>query len=152
MTTEIATFGAGCFWKPQEEFDKIKGVVKTTVGFMGGDVKNPSYEQVCTNETGHVEVTQIEFDTDQISYEELLEKFWEIHDPTQIDRQGPDIGSQYRTVIFYHTGEQKRIAENSLKKHQKDFEGKITTSIEPATDFYKAEEYHQKYNEKNKLF
>ena len=149
MIKKLATFGAGCFWKPQHEFDKVKGVVKTTVGFMGGYEKNPSYEKVCTGKTKHAEVVQIEFDSKIISFSELLKIFWKIHDPTQLNRQGFDTGSQYRTVIFYHDKEQKKLAENSLKEKEKYINKKIVTEIVPATEFYKAESFHQKYLEKN---
>lgn len=145
---EIATFGAGCFWGVEASFQKVKGVIKTTVGYMGGDLKNPSYEQVCTDKTGHAEVIQIEFDNEQVSYNRLLEEFWEIHDPTQLNRQGPDIGRQYRSAIFYHNELQKEIAEQSKKEIQKKYDKEIVTAITPVKEFYPAEEYHQKYIEK----
>ena len=148
QSTEMATFGAGCFWRPQEVFDQREGIVETTVGYMGGDVKNPTYAQVCTDDTGHAEVTQIVFDPDQISYEQLLKTFWQIHDPTQLDRQGPDIGAQYRSVVFYHSDAQQDTAEKLKDELQEEFNNEIVTSIEPATDFYPAEEYHQKYYQK----
>ncbi|UCH71527.1 MAG: peptide-methionine (S)-S-oxide reductase MsrA [Thermoplasmatales archaeon] len=149
---EIATFGAGCFWGVEASFEKIKGVTKTTVGYMGGNFKNPTYEDVCTDKTGHAEVTQVEFDNIIVSYDELLDVFWNIHDPTQKNRQGVDIGSQYRSVIFYHNKNQKNTAEKSktrlteLKKYKKP----IVTEITEAKEFYKAEEYHQDYLKKNK--
>ena len=143
-----ATFGAGCFWGVEAAFQKVKGVTKTTVGYMGGNTKNPTYEQVCTDKTGHAEVIQIEYDEKQVTYEELMELFWDIHDPTQLNRQGPDIGKQYRSVIFYHTDLQKKQAEVSKKENQKKFEKKIATDIIPSVEFYPAEEYHQKYLEK----
>ena len=146
--TETATFGAGCFWRPQELFDQIGGVLETTVGYMGGDVTNPTYAQVCTDDTGHAEVTQIVFDPEKVSYEQLLKTFWQIHDPTQIDRQGPDVGAQYRSVVFYHSETQKDTADKLKDELQEEFNNEIVTSIEPATDFYPAEDYHQKYYQK----
>ena len=144
---EIATFGAGCFWHPTEEFRQLKGVIETTVGYMGGNKDHPTYEDVCSNETGHVEVTQIKYDPKAVKYEDLLKKFWEIHDPTQVNRQGPDVGFQYRSVIFYHDDKQKRTAENSLRKlgMSHKYKQPIATKIEPAAIFWQAEEYHQKY-------
>lgn len=142
---EKATFGAGCFWHVEEAFREIKGVIKTEVGYMGGKMKSPAYEDVCTDKTGHAEVVQIEFDPKTAPYEKLLEVFWMIHDPTQKNRQGPDVGTQYRSVIFYHSEEQKKVAEKSLKEIQKKYEEKIATEIVPANTFWKAEEYHQKY-------
>ena len=150
---EKATFGAGCFWGVQKEFNKIKGIANTTVGYMGGNLKNPTYENVCTNKTGHVEVVQIQFDPTIVSYEKLLEVFWEIHDPTQFNRQGPDTGTQYKSVIFYHNEKQKNLAEKSKNKLQKSnrFKKPIATEIKSSEIFYKAEEYHQNYLEKNKV-
>ena len=150
---EIATFAAGCFWRVEEAFQKIPGVKRTTVGYMGGTTKNPTYEQVCTDKTGHAEVTRIEYDPAIISYEKLLEIFWKIHDPTQINRQGSDVGTQYRSVIFYETLDQKNQAEASKKKIQqtKRFNRKIATEIVAASTFYPAEEYHQKYFQKQKF-
>ncbi|PIN73909.1 peptide-methionine (S)-S-oxide reductase [Candidatus Woesearchaeota archaeon CG10_big_fil_rev_8_21_14_0_10_45_16] len=145
-----ATFAAGCFWHPQAEFDKIKGVKKTAVGFMGGEVKNPSYKLVCSMNTGHAEVVHVEYDPKEVSYEQLLDVFWKIHDPTQINRQGPDVGEQYRSAIFYHTEEQKKTAERSKAELQKRLKRPVATTIIPAAEFYKAEEYHQKYEEKRK--
>jgi peptide-methionine (S)-S-oxide reductase len=143
-----ATFGAGCFWGVQAAFDSLK--VKTTVGYMGGNLKNPSYEDVCTDKTGHAEVVQVEYDPTQVKYENLLDVFWKTHDPTQFNRQGPDVGTQYRSVIFYHDDEQKKLALKSKKEQQKKYDTKIMTAIEPAKEFYKAEEYHQKYYLKHK--
>jgi peptide-methionine (S)-S-oxide reductase len=148
---ELATFGAGCFWGVEAIFQKIKGVIKTTVGYMGGNTKNPTYEEVCTDKTGHVEVIQISYDPKQLNYEKLLEKFWEIHDPTQLNRQGPDIGTQYKSVVFYHNEIQKKLSEHSKNKQQKNYNKKIVTEILPVKDFYPAEEYHQKYYEKHGL-
>ncbi len=149
--TEIATFGAGCFWGVEAAFRKMNGVVSTTVGFMGGHLENPTYEDVCTGTTGHAEVVQVEYDLDVISYEELLEVFWEIHDPTSRNRQGPDVGHQYRSVIFYHNDRQKAAAKASKERLQASdrFEREIVTEIKPASKFYQAEEYHQRYYEKH---
>ena len=151
--TETAVFGAGCFWHVQLEFSKIPGVIKTFAGYMGGLPKfqNPIYEEVCTGKTGHVEVVQIIFDPKLISFKSLLEVFWKNHDPTQLNRQGPDIGTQYRSVIFYHSDKQKKEAQESLKEFQKTLSKKITTKILQAKQFYKAEEYHQNYLEKKGL-
>jgi len=146
--TQLATFGAGCFWHVQLSFDKIPGVIKTEVGYMGGTTKNPTYEDVCSDETGHAEVVHITYDEKEVAYEKLLEIFWNEHDPTQLNRQGPDEGTQYRSVIFYHSEEQKRIAEKSKAEMQKKHKQPIATQIIPAQTFYKAEEYHQKYLEK----
>lgn len=144
-----ATFGAGCFWHVEEEFRKLKGVLNTAVGYMGGTMKNPSYEDVCIDKTGHAEVVQIEFNPEKISYNDLLDVFWKIHDPTQLNKQGPDIGTQYRSVIFYHNQEQKKLAIASKEKQSKKDE--IVTEITKAGKFYKAEEYHQRYLEKQGL-
>jgi len=152
MKTEKATFGAGCFWEPQKEFKQIKGVISTTVGYMGGTVKNPTYEMVCTDTTGHVEVVNVEFDPEIVSYEKLLDAFWSMHDPTQIDRQGVNIGKEYSSVIFYHNSKQKEAAEKSEQKLQKSMkfkDSKIATAIKPAKDFFRAEEGHQNYLDKN---
>jgi len=146
---DIATFGAGCFWGVEAAFQKLKGVTKTTVGYMGGTLKNPTYEQICTNTTGHAEVIQIQFNSEKISYKQLLDVFWELHDPTQLNRQGPDMGTQYRSVIFYHTNEQKKLSEETREKQQKNYKKKIVTEITSAQEFYPAEEYHQKYLEKH---
>lgn len=145
---EIATFGAGCFWGVEARFQKVKGVIETTVGYMGGNLKNPTYEQVCTDKTGHAEVIQVTYDSKQISYEKLLDTFWEIHDPTQLNRQGPDVGKQYRSVIFYHNKQQKKLAEQTKKQIQRKYNRKIVTEISPAKEFYPAEEYHQNYLKK----
>ena len=147
MKSETAIFGAGCFWHIELEFSKLLGVLKTEVGYMGGDESGEevTYKEVCTGRTGHVEVTKIEFDQKKITYKKLLEKFWEIHDPSQLNRQGLDIGKQYRSVIFCTTEKQKKEAEESLKEMQKKTKNKIVTKIEKAGKFYKAEEYHQKY-------
>ncbi len=145
-----ALFGAGCFWGVEEHFRKINGITKTEVGYSGGNTKNPSYESVCYENTDHAEVLNVEFDEEIIQYEELIEEFWKCHDPTTLDRQGPDIGRQYRSVIYYFNDSQKKIAENSKEKYQSYFQNSIVTEISKADDFYKAEEYHQKYIQKSK--
>lgn len=147
---ETATFGAGCFWGVEAAFQKIKGVKKTTVGYMGGKTKNPTYEDVCTDETGHAEVVQIQFDEKIVTYSELLDVFWEIHNPTQLNRQRFDIGTQYRSVIFYNNENQRKTAETSKNKLEKSkkYKKPIVTEIIPEKEFYKAEEYHQNYLKK----
>lgn len=151
--TQLAAFGAGCFWGVEAAFQGLKGVVSTTVGYSGGKTKNPTYKDVCTNKTGHAEVLQVEYDPAQISYEKLLDVFWSIHDPTTLNRQGPDVGTQYRSVIFFHNPEQEKAAK--LLKERLEGSGKfknpITTQIVPAQEFYKAEEYHQKYYQKHNI-
>lgn len=146
-----ASFAAGCFWGVQEVFDKIPGVEETTVGYAGGHVENPTYEMVCANKTGHAEAVEVKFDPKEVSYEQLLDMFWGNHNPTTPNRQGPDHGSQYRSVIFYHTNKQKAIAEKSKKALEQSgkWPDPIVTEIVPATNFYRAEEYHQKYNKKH---
>jgi peptide-methionine (S)-S-oxide reductase len=147
---ETATFAAGCFWGVEETFMKKKGVKATSVGYTGGNFSNPTYEDVCTDKTGHAEAIQLRFDPREVSYEELLDLFWSIHDPTTKNRQGPDIGSQYRSTIFYHTAEQENIAKKSKQDlDDSKFQNKIVTEIVPATTFYPAENYHQKYYQKN---
>ena len=150
---ETATFAAGCFWQVEETFRELKGVKSTLVGYTGGAMKNPTYEDVCSGTTGHAEAMQITYDPAEISYEELLTVFWENHDPTTPNRQGPDIGEQYRSVIFYHTPEQKKLAEKSKAGLEKSgrYRNKIVTQIVPATTFYQAEEYHQQYLKKRGL-
>ena len=151
--TQFATFGAGCFWGIEAAFRKVKGVVNAAVGYAGGTIKNPTYEDVCSDETGHAEVVQIEYAPSQVSYDELLDVFWKIHDPTQLNRQGPDFGAQYRSVIFYHNEEQRKAALKSKEKldKSKKYGKPIATEIKPAQEFYKAEEYHQRYLEKKKV-
>jgi len=148
--TEIATFGAGCFWGIEAAFRRVPGVVDAVVGYSGGEMPNPTYQDVCTDETGHAEVVQVTFDAAKLSYEKLLDAFWAMHDPTQVNRQGPDFGSQYRTAIFFHSPEQEAAATKS--KAALDASGKfrrpIATEITPAGKFYRAEEYHQRYLEK----
>lgn len=148
-----ATFGMGCFWQSEEIFRLVDGVKSTAVGFMGGTVMNPSYERVCQGDTGHAEVVHLEFDPEEVSYEGLLAHFWDGHDPTQMNRQGPDVGEQYRSVIFYHTPEQKKAAEKSKKELAESgrYKKEIVTEIAPASEFYKAEEYHQQYLAKRGL-
>ena len=148
--TEKATFGAGCFWKPEMEFRKVDGVVETAVGYEGGHVESPTYEQVCTGRTGHAEVVQVTYDPERISYDQLLDLFWDMHDPTQVNRQGPDVGDQYRTVIFTHTPEQVAAAAASKERQQGSHRQPIATLIEPATGFWRAEEYHQCYFEQRR--
>lgn len=150
MSKEIATFAAGCFWNVEEVFRKTPGVLDTMVGYTGGHLENPSYERVCSGNTGHAESVQITFDPDKVSYRELLKIFWENHDPTTKDRQGPDIGNQYRSAIFYHSEQQKKEA---LKQKQElsdsdVYNDPVVTEILPADNFHKAEEYHQRYLEK----
>jgi peptide-methionine (S)-S-oxide reductase len=147
-TTEKATFGAGCFWQVEDEFLKLDGVIDTAVGYEGGHVDNPTYEQVCSGTTGHTEVVQIEFDSAKISYEEITAKFFAIHDPTQLNRQGPDVGYQYRSVIFAHSDEQGEVARKVLERAREHFRDPIATTIEPAAPFWRAEEYHQCYLQK----
>lgn len=149
-TVQKATFGAGCFWGVEAAFRQIKGVVSTSVGYMGGNLDNPTYEDVCTDLTGHAEVVEVLYDPAHVSYENLLEVFWKIHDPTTLNRQGPDRGTQYRSVIFYHSPEQEAAARASLEHAQQSggFKRNIVTQIEPATKFWRAEEYHQQYYEK----
>ncbi len=151
MKQEKATFGAGCFWHVEESFRKLDGVTRTKVGYMGGRKDNPSYEDVCTGRTGHAEVCQVEYDPGKISYAELLDVFWRIHDPTQLNRQGPDIGDQYRSLIFYHTIGQKENALKSMEMRRRHHSRPIVTEIVPAGRFYPAEEYHQKYLQKKGL-
>jgi len=145
-----ATFAAGCFWGVEEAFREARGVVSTAVGYAGGTTENPSYEEVCTGRTGHAEAVEVVFDPAQTSYEVLLERFWSIHDPTQVNRQGPDVGSQYRSAIFYHTPEQRQAAEAAKEAAQQSgrFDRPIATEIVPAGPFYLAEEYHQRYVQK----
>jgi peptide-methionine (S)-S-oxide reductase len=150
---EKATFGAGCFWGVEAEFRKIKGVKRTEVGYEGGHTERPTYQDVCTDKTGHAEVVQVEYDRAEVSYDDLLKVFWENHDPTQVNRQGPDHGTQYRTVIFYHNDEQKHVAEQSKQELSQSgrFRKPIATEIVAAQPFWRAEEYHQQYLEKRGL-
>jgi peptide-methionine (S)-S-oxide reductase len=148
---EIATFGAGCFWCVEAQFQQLKGVEKVESGFSGGHVDNPSYREVCTGTTGYAEVCNIYYDPAKISYDELLAAFWTAHDPTQLNRQGNDVGTQYRSVIFYHNDAQKQKAEEYKRRLNEEhaFEGPVVTEISPYTQFYKAEDYHQNYYNEN---
>jgi len=154
MSLQKATFGAGCFWGVEAEFRQLpKGVVSTAVGYEGGTMKNPTYRDVCTDRTGHAEVVEVEYDPEKVSYEDLLKVFWANHDPTTLNRQGPDVGTQYRSVIFYHTPEQQAAALASKEKLEKSgrYRRPVVTEIVPATSFYRAEDYHQQYLEKRGL-
>jgi peptide-methionine (S)-S-oxide reductase len=150
---ETATFGAGCFWGVQAAFDRVKGVADTQVGYAGGVLANPTYQDVCTGKTGHAEVLQVTFDPKEVPYERLLDVFFENHDPTQMNRQGPDVGTQYRSVVFFHSAEQERAARAAVAKeaasgrHQRP----VVTAVEKAGPFWRAEAYHQKYLEKRGL-
>ena len=147
---EKATFGAGCFWHVEAAFLEVSGVTSTAVGYSGGRLKDPTYQDVCTGQTGHAEVVHVEYDPEKVSYEELLEAFWKIHDPTTMNRQGPDVGTQYRSAIFYHSPSQEASAKASKEKLQQSgrFVRPVVTEITPASVFYRAEEYHQRYFEK----
>ncbi|NQU43397.1 peptide-methionine (S)-S-oxide reductase MsrA [bacterium] len=151
--TQAAIFAAGCFWGVEAAFREVKGVVGTTVGYTGGHAENPTYREVCTDTTGHAEAVRVEYDPEKVSYSALLDVFWANHDPTQMNRQGPDVGSQYRSVVFYSLPEEEKAAEASMKKlaEEKHFIRPIATTIEPAQTFYEAEEYHQQYLEKHGL-
>ena len=145
-----ATFGAGCFWGVEAAFRRLDGVNEALSGYAGGDKDNPTYEEVCTGRTGHAEVVEVDFDPDKISYVELLDTFWDVHDPTPLNRQGPDIGTQYRSAIYFHTSEQQEAARNSLLSQSESgrYRNPIVTEVTQASTFYKAEEYHQRYFEK----
>ncbi len=147
---QVATFAAGCFWKPEQVFSEIDGVVATSVGFMGGTVEAPTYEQVCSTGTGHAEVVHLEYDPGRVSYDDLLAVFWNIHDPTQLNRQGADVGTQYRSAIFYHSEEQAQAARASLAALEASDRnsGAVVTEVIAAEDFFRAEEYHQRYLDK----
>ena len=151
--TKKATFGAGCFWGVEELFRTTPGVISTAVGYEGGSTERPTYEQVCADNTGHAEVVEVEFDPDKVTYERLLELFWANHNPSTLNRQGPDVGTQYRSVIFVHDDAQRAIAEASLAKVNSEgkWKGKVVTTIEPAKTFWKAEDYHQQYLAKRGL-
>lgn len=142
-----ATFAAGCFWGIEETYRELEGVTKTSVGYMGGTTERPSYEQVCTGQTGHAEVVQVDYDPDVVSYQNLLNVFWGVHDPTQINRQGPDVGTQYRTTIFTHDDDQAEIAKASVEAEQSSgrHRGDIATLVLPAPAYWLAEDYHQQY-------
>ena len=151
--TELATFGAGCFWGVEVTFRNTPGVKDAVVGYLGGSLANPTYKDVCTGRTGHAEVVQVTYDPAGVTYDNLLDVFWENHNPTTLNRQGPDVGTQYRSAIFYHTPEQKRFAEESKAKLEASgrFQKPIVTEITPASTFYLAEDYHQRYLEKRGL-
>lgn len=151
METQKATFGAGCFWGVEDTFRAVDGVVDAAVGYEGGNTERPTYKDVCTDTTGHAEVVEVVYDPARVRYEELLRVFWENHDPTQLNRQGPDFGKQYRSVIFFHSPEQERAASASKEEMQRSgkFRKPIVTLIEPAKTFWRAEEYHQQYLQKN---
>ncbi len=153
MTTELATFGAGCFWGVEVAFRQLPGVLDAAAGYSGGGVPNPTYEDVCTDRTGHAEVVQVTFDPARISYEALIDTFFTSHDPTQRDRQGPDVGRQYRSVIFYHDDAQRVIAEAARERWSRSgrWPRPVVTEISPAAPFWRAEEYHQRYLEKRGL-
>lgn len=153
MKTEQATFAAGCFWGVEETFRILPGVISTEVGYSGGKGENPSYEEVCSDATGHAEAVRVEFDPEKVSYEQLLEVFWNNHNPTTPNQQGPDHGTQYRSVIFYHTPAQQQLAEKSKSalEESRKWRNPIVTQIVPAAPFYRAEEYHQKYLQKRGL-
>jgi peptide-methionine (S)-S-oxide reductase len=150
---ELATFAAGCFWGVEESFRNIDGVTDVTVGYTGGSMPEPTYRLVCGGDTGHAEAVRVEYDPSIVSYRDLLEAFWNMHDPTQVNRQGPDVGPQYRSVVFYHNDEQRRLAEESKKNLQESgrFRRPIATRLEPVDNFWPAEEYHQQYFRKNRL-
>ena len=147
---EKAAFAAGCFWQVEEAFRTVPGVVSTQVGYTGGYKPDPTYGEVCTGATGHAETLEVEFDPERVSYEELLDVFWEIHDPTQLNRQGPDVGTQYRSAIFFHSPEQEAAAHASKERAQERSSRPITTEIVPVSEFYRAEEYHQRYIDKRR--
>lgn len=148
---ETATFGAGCFWGVEAAFRRVPGVIEAVSGYSGGHTENPSYKDVCTDRTGHAEVVQVTFDPSKVTYDQLLDVFWKIHDPTQVNRQGPDFGTQYRTAIFYHSPEQEAAARKSKQALEtgRRFQRPIATEITPAGPFWRAEEYHQRYLEKH---
>lgn len=150
--TDTATFGTGCFWCTEAIFEQLDGVLKVTSGYSGGQTNNPSYKEVCTGNTGHAECVQVVYETNKISFDELLEVFWQVHDPTTLNRQGADVGTQYRSVIFYHNDEQKQKAEKYKAELQKSgaFDKPIVTEIAPFSKFFTAENYHQEYYELNK--
>ena len=146
--TKKATFGAGCFWGVEAAFRQLEGVEATRVGYAGGQLDNPTYEDVCSHRTGHAEVVEVTYDPERVSYEQLLDVFWHKHDPTQLNRQGWDVGDQYRSVVFFHDEEQRAAAERSKESEQPRYRKPIVTQIEPAPTFYEAEDYHQQYLEK----
>ena len=142
-----ATFAAGCFWQVEADFRKVEGVTRTTAGYTGGSLQQPTYEDVCTDRTGHAEAVEVEFDPDRVSYQQLLDVFWSSHDPTQLNRQGPDVGTQYRSAIFVHDDDQQALAAASKEQAQQRHDRPVVTEIVPGTTFWPAEEYHQRYRE-----
>ncbi len=148
---EIAVLGLGCFWGPEKKFGEIEGIVETEVGYCGGKVPRTSYKEVCTGETGHAEVVKLTYDSKKISYEQIIDFFFQFHDPTTLNRQGPDIGTQYRSEIFYNNDEQKRISLSKIEKLKDKFDSKIITKVSEIKNYTKAEDYHQKYLEKNRF-
>lgn len=152
MTLQKATLGMGCFWCSEAIYQQLKGIKKVTSGYAGGELPHPTYEEVSAGNTGHAEVIQIEFDPQEITYEDILYVFWHIHNPTTLNKQGADVGTQYRSVIFYHTDEQKKIAERTKAEAQKEYEDLIVTEISPYTSFYEAEDYHKNYYKKNQEY
>ena len=148
---ETATFAAGCFWGVEAAFREIPGVVDAAAGYMGGTMEKPTYQDVCSDETGHAEVVQVTFDPEKVGYRVLVDKFFALHDPTTLNRQGPDVGTQYRSAIFFHTSEQQQVAEQAKRDAQKNVARPIVTEITPAQAFWRAEEYHQRYLEKRGL-
>ena len=153
VKTEKATFAAGCFWGVEAAFRQVEGVRSTAVGYMGGTLENPTYRDVCTDKTGHAEAVEVTYDSSQVSYDDLLRVFWQNHDPTTLNRQGPDVGTQYRSAIFFHDAEQEAAAKASKEALQKSgtYKKPIVTEIVPASEFWQAEEYHQQYLEKRGL-
>ena len=149
--TEKATFGAGCFWGVEQTFREIPGVLEAVSGYLGGTLKNPTYEDVCSKTTGHAEVVEVTFDPARVTYDQLLDAFWKMHNPTTLNRQGPDTGTQYRSAIFFHSPEQQKAATASKERAQANFAKPIVTEITPASEFYRAEEYHQQYLAKRGL-
>ena len=149
MSNQTATFAAGCFWGVEYVFERVPGVVSTEVGYTGGHTDDPTYRDVCSHGTGHAEALRVEFDPAVVSYDQLLEVFWAMHDPTQVNRQGPDVGDQYRSAIFTHSAEQQQVAEASRDRAQTRFDRPIATEIAPAGPFWSAEDYHQRYYDKN---
>ena len=148
---EIAVLGLGCFWGPEKKFSKIEGIVETEVGYCGGKMSNTNYKEVCTGETEHAEVVKLTFDPKKITFEQIIEYFFEFHDPTTLNRQGPDIGTQYRSEIFYNNDEQKNISLSMIEKLRNKYNSKITTKVSEIKNYTKAEDYHQKYLEKNRF-
>ncbi|MFC4357953.1 peptide-methionine (S)-S-oxide reductase MsrA [Halobium salinum] len=147
--THSATFGGGCFWCVEAAFEELGGVDSVTSGYAGGHVENPSYEAVCSGDTGHAEVVQVEYDPETIGYDELLEVFFAVHDPTQLNKQGPDVGTQYRSIVLYHDDDQRRQAEAYIEALDEEYDDDVVTELEPLETFYEAEAYHQNYFEKN---